>query len=369
MSVIDALRTTVAILVVVATAGADDHDKAAANKLRAMSAADMTRVEINFDRFEKLPEEQRRELRNLDRQLNESGSERGGLEDEMRRYVRWLETLTAAERARIDDATTTPGRIKVVQELIEKQNKRLSADLAPLASMPDDNSAGEPPPRPGEPPPRPGEGFQRPGEMAGPPGRPGDGLRSFFGFNPLVDLEAGLSGKLTTAERARLDAIPVKDRVPFAISLGLKYNVIPPRILDPMARKFNELFYANNPNIQEAYGTKSYFDLPPEKKDHVHRVVAALLMLPPINDGELFNEAERLDQEAARQMQSVERFNNSLYRQLMAIRHHLRTPENLSPELLELLKDTGKESATPKSNPTMPDRSRRPRSFFPRKDE
>lgn len=375
------------LLICVTITAADEPSKAAANRLRAMSPAELTRVESNFDRFEKLPKGQQQELRDLDRQLNDAGNERGGLEDEMRRYVRWLETLTAAERARIDDEKTTEGRVKVVRELIESQNKRLGADLAPLASMSDDSSPsgdppqrpgdppqrpGEPPQRPGDPPPRPGEGPigpPRPGDMAGPPGRPGDGFRSFFGFNPLVDLEAGLSNRLSTAERARLDSIPVKDRVPFALTLGLKYNVIPPRMLDPMAKKFNEYFYANNPGIQQSFGVKNYFDLPPEKKDQVHQIVASLLMLPPITDGELLDEAERLDPEAARQMQSVERFNNSLYRQLMAIRHHLRTPEKLSPEVLELLQSAGKDDSAPKTNPSMPDRSRRPRPLLPRKDE
>lgn len=58
--------------------------------------------------------------------------DKADLESTMMRYARWLDTLTPAQKQRLDSAESTPDRLAVVRKLIDEQKKQLDKDLKRL---------------------------------------------------------------------------------------------------------------------------------------------------------------------------------------------------------------------------------------------
>jgi hypothetical protein len=80
------------------------------------------RLKRDYKAFQELPAEKRERLRELDRDLREEDSNtQARLKRTLQRYMAWLDRLAEEERARVDAATDSNDRLRIVKDLRERE--------------------------------------------------------------------------------------------------------------------------------------------------------------------------------------------------------------------------------------------------------
>ncbi len=97
-----------------------EEQKARRQKIENLSAAERERLERNFEQFEKLPAQQKAELRLLDEAVQNDQ----GLKNTLNEYESWLTTLSPWERADLRKAKTNKEKLEVVETIVAEQRQQ-----------------------------------------------------------------------------------------------------------------------------------------------------------------------------------------------------------------------------------------------------
>ena len=114
-----------------ATAGhllADESYDERVERLQKMSPEEKADLQRKKDRFDKLPEAEKQRLRDLNTSIM-SDARSQELSETIRRYNRWLGTLSAAQRAEVLDERDPAKRITKIKELMKAQEERRFRDF------------------------------------------------------------------------------------------------------------------------------------------------------------------------------------------------------------------------------------------------
>ena len=110
---------------VLAVAETSEDDMRANRLLLARWRSDpehYARLKRDYKAFQELPAEKRERLRDLDRDLREEDSNtQARLRRALQRFVAWLDRLPEEERARVDAATDSNDRLRIVKDLRERE--------------------------------------------------------------------------------------------------------------------------------------------------------------------------------------------------------------------------------------------------------
>lgn len=114
-----------AVLATVAWAVDVPGDEAGNRKLLALWKTDpdhVARLKQNLKAFRSLPSDQQEQLRELERGLQQlHPSKQPRLRTVMENYAGWLSRLPEPDRQKVNDAAADPDRLRVVQEILERQ--------------------------------------------------------------------------------------------------------------------------------------------------------------------------------------------------------------------------------------------------------
>lgn len=118
--------TLLAIMLTAWAVGVDvPGDEATNRKLLAMWKSDpdrLNRLQQNVTLFQSLPRDRQEQLREMDRMLHQfDPSTQARLRSVMERYAGWLNRLSKEDQAKIAEASAGLERLKVVQEILERQ--------------------------------------------------------------------------------------------------------------------------------------------------------------------------------------------------------------------------------------------------------
>lgn len=306
----------------------------------------------NLEAFEKLPPDEQEQLRRLHTAVKASGAEREELEAAMARYVRWLDTLTPSQRARIASAASADTRLETVRQILVEREARLARELAPLSEtlpMPSPDGRG----------PGPGSGTG-----------PGPMQRILFAMEfgrQLIQLTKELSevvkanaGRLEPGERQRVTQLADTasgHRMFYMMALAAKYNLDVPEESRQTANRLIELLYAEAKPIHGRYGTPAHRELgSAQQKDFEKVLVTLFLLLPPVDEATLEGS---LDAEGRKWFHMAQR--NPLVYQMLVFQYYRHHPEAVPEECRLALKEI-----TGDLMPPDPRRgSMRPRPGFP----
>jgi len=110
-------------------ARADANRDATWEKLKSMSATEREQVLRNLDRFRKLSEDKKWELRKLRTDLKADAAQHGQLSRVMDNYYEWLKTLTPGQRSDLAEQPDSARRRKLVAEIMTRQQR--ASDTTP----------------------------------------------------------------------------------------------------------------------------------------------------------------------------------------------------------------------------------------------
>lgn len=130
--------------VLLAAAAPTTIDKSRA-RIKQLTPSELARVSAHLDAFDKLPNGEKEQLRKLHVDLEAAGEERVSLEETLARYMQWRDSLTASQRAELDDAKTSKERMEILQRLVREQKSELVAVIARMPKPTEDPRGSRPP--------------------------------------------------------------------------------------------------------------------------------------------------------------------------------------------------------------------------------
>lgn len=255
-------RRTLAASVAVATVcfllGAVGTLQQRRERLATLSAAEQQELAQRMRAFRAASPDEREHARALQEGLERAGADQDDLEAALLRYWQWRDSLTAAQRRRIDAASSNDARLAAVEAVLDEQAAAVASTISQWKAE-----------------------WQR--GMRGP---------SDFGFGgrfePLASRLGERVAKLATpAEQRALQDIDALSwsrmhQMTFLCAVARKYGV--DIGVEPIDRGayfvLRGLYEGAAESLQEELGKQSYSDLDEEERKRFHTSAVAIFLLP-----------------------------------------------------------------------------------------
>lgn len=290
--------------------------KEARSRLGRMSESQRTRIEANWDQFQKLPAKEKQELRKLHAELENIGAEAVQLRTILNKYAIWLDTLSPADRKAIAEIESTEERLEKVSALIEAQHARLEKDLDPFFGPSNPNLREQDQSR----------------------------LRRAYIaqiYKSFEELDTALKSKVSPLEASQLVALgnqPSLHRGALMLVLKRKYDIpltveIPPRLEEFFDERFSDTFF-------QLLGLKTYATATTEERRQLSEIIYKLLLFPKIPPRQELAFLESLTPEQREELRRIERIYGEVHAIFLRVLYYWDHPDKLPEPLQDTFQQT-----------------------------